>query len=414
MSFSIDTRTLKKGDTFVALKGPNFDGHDFVKLAEAKGAIKAIVSRDIEEIEIPLNIVPDTLIELQNIARRTRKNSRVKLIGVTGSAGKTTVKEMLKIMLSKFGKVYCNPGNYNNHIGMPFSIANMPEDTEFAILEMGMNHAGEIDFLSEILCPDISIITNVGPVHIENFDSVNDIAYAKSEVFKYTNECAVLNSNSQCFDTMLEESQHLQRIVVGDDVRCLSYENKGDAIQVQSEIFGRALSYCINSRNVDFIEDSLLALAVVHFLNLDVTIAMHSLQLLSPVSGRGNVIDINGLRIIDESYNANPLSMKSALRYMYDIDGRRILVLGDMLELGSKSKMLHEELLPDVNADTVFLIGDNMLYLYNILDIDEKFHFYSLKDLETRLLSYMKVGDTIMIKGSYSMGLKKIVSSLSI
>ena len=415
---SIDTRTIQPGNLFVAIKGENFDGHDFLQNAKEKGAIAALIEKEID-IDLPTLIVGDTLSVLQNLAKYKRQSSHTKMIAITGSVGKTTTKEMIYHALSCHGKTYRNVGNLNNHIGLPLSLLNAPDDAEYIILEMGMNHAGEIKELTNIMQPDVAIITNIGPVHIEFFTSIQEIAQAKAEIFVNTKGKVILNQGSEYYNYLYDDAKRyaqIQEIItVGKndtaDIKLISSESS--YIQVSTKQNGH-VEYYLTVGYQHIIENSLLALAVVQALELDIKISADNLKKFNLEKGRGYLHHKNGITIIDDSYNASPPSVKAALQTLATFQGRKIAILGDMLELGKNSKILHEGLAREVNhykIDVVFTVDKYMKYLSDVLSLKIRGQHFDNAD-EVDLTAYLRKGDVILIKGSRAVKMEKIIQKL--
>lgn len=415
---SIDSRSIKSGNLFVAIKGSNFDGHNFLHEVSTKGAAAAIVSEKID-VDIPLVVVSDTLHALQELAKYKRVHSLAKMIAVTGSAGKTTTKEMIYEALSVHGVTYRNAGNLNNHIGLPLSLLNMPDDSEYVILEMGMNHAGEIEVLTNIMQPNLALITNVGPAHLEHFSSIEDIAKAKAEIFLGTVGAAVLNMDNEYYDHLYSIARTYPKIdkVIGvgkganSDVRLVQHNSGQVTICINNK---QKFEYRLSTAGDHIVQNSLLALGVIHALGLGIQKSADNLQFLHPQDGRGKIHHVQNMRVIDDTYNANPLSVKAALSLLSRFKGRRIAILGDMLELGERSRELHESLANEIHhykIDKVFTVGENMKYLYEALDSDvQGEHFHSSKEVD--LVSDLKENDTLLVKGSRGIKMEIVLKKL--
>ncbi len=411
---SIDTRTLKSGNLFIAIRGPNFDGHDFIKVAKERGAVAVITDREIT-VDIPYVIVLDTLKALQDLAGYKRSKSTAIFIGITGSVGKTTTKEMVYNTLILHGKAFRNFGNFNNHIGLPLSLLNAPDDSQYIILEMGMSNFGEIEFLAKIVRPEISIITNVGAAHLGNFNSIEEIAKAKAEIFIHTKSIVILNKEDKFYEYLLDRTnlyRNISKVISvgskGTDVVLVSY-GSGHA---QVSIHDTKYEFLIP--NLHLAQNSLLALSVIHALCLDMQVSIKGLNNFTPQEGRGNIITKNGITIINDTYNANPPSMKAALKSLSDFDGRKVAVIGDMLELGDKARELHEELAQTIEQykiDVVITIGSNMKHLFDILPHYRRGnHFRIVRGAD--ILRNVRKGDVVLIKGSRAMRMESIIERL--
>ncbi|KAA8472660.1 UDP-N-acetylmuramoyl-tripeptide--D-alanyl-D-alanine ligase [Anaplasma marginale] len=429
---SIDTRTLRPGDIFVAIKGKNFDGHCFVPEAFSKGAVAAVV----DEAYVPtadcgpLVAVKDTLQALHDIATMRLRDTRAKVIAITGSAGKTTTKYVLSGALSKYGKVYYNEANYNNLIGMPLYAANLTEDAEFVVLEMGMNSPGEVDALSRIARPDVAVITNVGPAHLEFFESVEGVLAAKLEVFNHVKDgaIAVLNFDSEHYAKMRAVADsYCARIIsfgvgVGADVQIFRREEPSNSVTFRC--FGEELQYNLKSGARHLAYSVAITAAVGHAFSIDLTQARGAMEEFVPLEGRGkvHVTAFKGREIVllDDAYNANPLSMVAAIENLSNLNHarvlRRVAILGDMLELGSGSCHYHRGLLERImhsNIDVVYTVGSHMLALYDVLPQHLRGgHFADHGEALAHLERIIKPGDGVLVKGSFATKLSLVVKHL--
>ncbi|MGL9717583.1 MAG: UDP-N-acetylmuramoyl-tripeptide--D-alanyl-D-alanine ligase [Wolbachia sp.] len=430
VNISTDTRSIKKGDLFIALKGKNFDGHDFLHEAFLKGAAAAIVSED-KYRNLPLIVVQDTLKALHNMASYYVKNVFVnaKVIAITGSIGKTTTKDMLHTVLSQYGVSHVNEGNLNNNIGLPLTILKAPENCQYLILEMGMNKAGEIEELSKISNPDIAVITNIEPAHIENFSSLFDIAQAKLEVLygMKNNGTLVLNRDNKYYDYL---SLHADRNVVsfGKDknttVCLLDLIRNDDGLNLKIRLNNDHIINCnLPVQGEHFAYSVLAVAAVVQSLGLDVSKLPLVLENFSVTKGRGSVhkAKYNGkyVHLIDDSYNASPASMKAAIRTLGIYSNqRKVALLGDMLELGDESVIFHTKLLDFVvehNVNKVYTVGKFMLELHGLLPGNIKgTHFNDSNQLKSDLANIVQDNDVILVKGSRGMRMDLVVQEFVI
>src|SRR5215469_5738760 len=379
---SIDSRTITPGDLFIALTGPNFDGHNFVADALAKSAAAAVVTKRPPGIDenAPLLIVADTQHALEDLGRAARARTLAKIIAVTGSVGKTGTKEALKRALDRQDRAFASSGSLNNQWGVPLSLARMPRDTRYGIFELGMNHAGEIDALTRIVRPDVAVITTIEPVHLGFFASVEAIADAKAEIFNGVGAdgAAVLNRDNPFYDRLATaaEARGIMRIFSFGaheqaSVHLVDCSLHATASAVTATVLGEPIDYSIALPGRHWVMNSLAVLAAVVAAGGDAGAAAGAMSTLCALEGRGkrHRLDIPGgtVELIDESYNASPASMRAAFAVLGAIEpgngGRRIAVLGDMLELGGETKRLHAQLatpLIDANAALVFTRGDNM------------------------------------------------------
>jgi UDP-N-acetylmuramoyl-tripeptide--D-alanyl-D-alanine ligase len=431
--FSIDTRTIEPGDVFVALKDQR-DGHEFVGEALAKGAALAIVQRDfsLEGSSGALLHVDDPLMALERLGQWARTRTRARLVAVTGSVGKTGTKEALRKALGAVGRVHASEKSYNNQWGVPLTLARMPTDTEFAVIEIGMNHAGEIAPLSRLTLPDIALITTVEPVHLEFFPSTEAIADAKAEIFRGMRRggAAVLNRDNVHFARLASAAERRGARIVSfgtaemADVRLEKVDVDDLGSHVSASVRGRAVAYRLGAPGRHIVINSLGLLAVLDLLGVDVTRALAPLADIEAPEGRGkrHVFQTSAgtILLIDESYNANPASMRAALATLAEVPRavfpRRIAVIGDMRELGASGAKLHLELKEAVlaaGADLVFACGPLTEGLFQSLP--EKIRGAwtpSSEGLSDRLLAAVRAGDAVMIKGSLGTRMGPLVAAL--
>jgi UDP-N-acetylmuramoyl-tripeptide--D-alanyl-D-alanine ligase len=432
---SIDSRTIGRGDAFFAIADRR-DGHEFVASALAAQAALAVVARN-PPVNLPLGapllVVPDVLGGLRALAAAARARTKAKVIGVTGSVGKTGTKEALRLALSKDGETHASVASYNNHWGVPLSLARCPASADYAVLEMGMNHPGEIAPLSRLARPHVAVITAIAPVHLEFFGSLAKIADAKAEILLGLEPggAAVLNRDNSQFTHLKRRAKEtgVARIVsFGEhakaDARLIKCALHADCSTVQAEILGTELAYKIGAPGRHLVLNSLAVLAAVVLAGADLALAALALSELKPVSGRGALIEIElpggSAFIIDDSYNANPVSVAAALALLGQTPvgprGRRIAVLGDMLELGPRGRALHRGLLAAVNShsiDLVFCCGPLMRALWQALPASRRGGYAeSSAALEAQVLAAIRAGDVVMVKGSLGSRMALIVKAL--
>lgn len=376
---SIDTRTLNKGDIYVALKGDTHDGHNYVGIALEKGATGLLVSTPIPGQ--PCVVVPDTEAALRALAAYNRSRSNARIIGITGSSGKTTTKEMMQLVASGQKKTHATLGNLNNHIGLPLTLARMPQDTELGVFELGMNHANEILPLTKLLQPHVALISTVGSAHIENFpDGQTGIVKAKAEIFAglQPGGIAVLPHDNPHYAALLTEAQ---RYNVG---RTLSFGEKtgsdaclnnltlsADHSNLQATLSGRNLNLTLPVAGAHMAMNALGVLLAAHALGLDTDKAVAALASFHPPKGRGVIKHFGPVTVIDDGYNANPQSMRAGLAVLgLQQGGRRIAVLGNMNELGAGiATTEHAGLKPDLQQAGVaqlFCCGPDMKALWDV------------------------------------------------
>jgi UDP-N-acetylmuramoyl-tripeptide--D-alanyl-D-alanine ligase len=433
---SIDSRTLAKGDAFFAIQGESRDGHDFVDAALKAGAGVAVVARDRRDrfaVEAPLLIVDDALEALRDLGRAARARSHAKVIAVTGSVGKTGTKEALRLALSADGETHASAASYNNHWGVPLSLARCPRSAKYAVFEIGMNHAGEITPLTKLARPHVAIITTIEPVHLEYFGSLEKIADAKAEIFAGVEPggAAVLNRDNAQYARLAAaaKSAGVMRIVsFGEhaqaDARLLRHSLQPDCSTVEANILGSQVTYKLGAPGRHLVLNSLGVLAAVVLVGADLALAALALNNLKPAAGRGTRITLKlpGGRalLIDESYNANPASMRAAIALLGQApvgpQGRRIAVLGDMLELGMQGAELHRGLVPAIEAaavDLVFCSGPLMRALWEALPSGARGGYAeTAAALEPAVLEAIHAGDAVMVKGSLGSKMGPIVKAL--
>jgi UDP-N-acetylmuramoyl-tripeptide--D-alanyl-D-alanine ligase len=427
---TFDSREVRPGDLFVAMPGTVHDGHEFVEGAFAAGAAGAIVSQPVNG---PHVLVDDTFAALQALGRASRERSGATVFGVTGSVGKTSTKEALYAALDRNrpGKVHRSVKSYNNHTGVPLSLARMPRDSQFAIFEMGMNNAGEIRALTAQVRPHVAVITAIAPAHIENLGSEEAIADAKAEIFEGLERggIAIVPNDTPHRDRLVRAARrHAERIITfggGDaDVHAIhAVAAEGGGSLISAALLERELTFTISQRGEHWVSNALAVLAAVEAVDADVALAGLALADLGGLKGRGQryVIELDGgeVLLIDESYNANPASMAATLKSLgeeRDVT-RRIAVLGPMRELGAHSGALHAGLAPAVlgaRVDRLILIGDEMRPLDEALDdrvpVDR---VDSVDEATEALRRIVHPGDAVLVKASNSVGLARLVESMA-
>jgi UDP-N-acetylmuramoyl-tripeptide--D-alanyl-D-alanine ligase len=432
---SIDSRTLAKGEAFFAIQGENRDGHEFVDGALKAGAGLAVVARSQRGnfAEAPLLVVPDVLDALRNLAQAARARLHAKVIAVTGSIGKTGTKEALRLALSADGVTHASVASYNNHWGVPLSLARCPESVNYAVFEIGMNHAGEITPLTKLVLPHVAIVTGIEPVHLEYFGSLEKIADAKAEIFAGVEPggAAVLNRDNPQFARLAAAAKAagVERIVsFGEDNKAdaslsrLSLQS--DSSTVEATILGQPVTYKLGAPGRHLVLNSLAVLAAVALVGADLALAALALNNLRPVSGRGAravlIVPGGNALLIDESYNANPASMRAAIALLGQAPigkhGRRIAVLGDMLELGSSADAMHRKLADAIEAagiDLVFCSGPLMRALWEALPSRARGGYAEMAaGLESAVLGAIRAGDAVMVKGSLGSKMGPLVKAL--
>ena len=440
---SIDTRTLQPGDLFVALKAAR-DGHDYVADAMANGAAAALVSRVPDGVaeDAPLLIVDDVQTGLEQLGRAARARTKARVVAVTGSVGKTSTKEMLAHMLTGQGRTHASVASYNNHWGVPLTLARMPADTQYAVIEIGMNHPGEIVPLAKMARPHVAMVTTVAPAHLEAFENIDGIAREKASITEVLEPggVAVLNGDVATSHILSEiAAAHAAHIVTfgespGCHHRALTIDLHGQTTVAGARAWRTPLLFKIATPGRHFALNALGALASLRALSADRSRAVLSLATWQPVSGRGQrariVLDPidpdSWLELIDDAYNANPASMAASLDVLAAAEvknstgritkGRRIAILGDMMELGPDEAALHADLaeLPAMTKiDRVHCVGTRMKALYAALDEDKRgLWCATAREMTEGLRSWLDLGDVVLVKGSLSTGLGIVVDAI--
>ncbi|MEX5565826.1 UDP-N-acetylmuramoyl-tripeptide--D-alanyl-D-alanine ligase [Pseudophaeobacter sp. 1A16562] len=429
---SIDTRTLQPGDLFVALKAAR-DGHDFVAQALKAGAGAALVSRIPEGLpeDASLLLVEDVQKGLEALGRAGRARTNARVVAVTGSVGKTSTKEMLARILSDQGRTHAAVASYNNHWGVPLTLARMPRDTEFAVIEIGMNHPGEIEPLARQARPHVAMITTVAAVHLEAFDNVAGIAREKAAILDGLEPggIAVLNADIDEAPVLRQRAEQLDVSAQwfgasAPDARLIATQVTGEETVARVKILGTPAELHIQSLGAHFAMNALGALLCVNALGVDLAEAIRSLALWSPVTGRGarEMVELSQgqVLLLDDSYNANPTSVKAALDVLAATPvaegGRRIAYLGDMKELGPEEVALHADLArhPAIaQIDQIHCVGPLMQHLAEALP-DEKRGGWHADSAAAKadLPGQIGAGDVVLVKGSLSMKLASIVDGI--
>ena len=427
---AFDSREVGPGDLFVALKGETADGHDYVERAFANGAAGALVSVPIDR---PHVLVADTTAGLNALGRASRARMAGKVIGVTGSVGKTSTKEALFHALDRFrpGQAHRSVKSYNNHVGVPLSLARMPRDCRFGVFEMGMNHAGELSALTQLVRPHVAIVTAIAPAHIEFFESEEAIARAKAEIFEGLEPggIAIIPFDSPfCGLLRAEAERNGARVATfglrrGADVCAIeAVPARSGGTLVSASLPDAETCYTVAAPGDHNVANSLAVLAAVDAVAGDLAVAGLALAEMPGLPGRGARRHVRAgdgeALLIDESYNANPLSMAATLRQLGREGGeRRIAVLGGMKELGNKSEALHAALsepIGEAHLDIAILVGEEMTPLARRLEGTLALeHVPDADSAIGALRSHMRAGDAILVKGSNSVGLSRLVAAMA-
>ncbi|HEY2032904.1 MAG TPA: UDP-N-acetylmuramoyl-tripeptide--D-alanyl-D-alanine ligase [Rhizomicrobium sp.] len=426
---SIDTRTLKPGDMFVALKGETRDGHDFVKAAFDAKASAALVSHKPEGVTGVLLAVAHVQRGLEDLARASRARSHAKIIAVTGSAGKTTTKEMLRLAFGALGNTHASASSYNNHWGVPLSLASMPRETEYGVFEVGMNHFGELRNLVSFVRPHVALVTTIAPAHLEFFGNCEAIADAKSEIFEsiLPGGTAIIPADSEYAARLAARAKQagVSRVMSfgakGSEAKLIGFSEIEDGIKVQSEILGRRVDFRVGAPGAHIAGNAVGALLSVAALEGDILNAAAALSQFAALKGRGARFkvkaDSGSAEIIDESYNANPASMAAALALLGSSNAkRRIAVLGDMLEMGPEGAAHHSGLAKDIEAahvDSVYLNGEQMKSLWDVLPAPRRAGYAATSaEIAPLVAGALQNGDVVLVKGSLGSRMAAIIDAL--
>ena len=440
----IDSRLIEQNDLFVALVGDNNDGHNFIKNAINNGAKSIICEYIPQEIQSNLDryknidfiIVDNSLKALQQIAKWKReklKQNNVIVIGITGNIGKTSTKEAIKVILSKTFKTYATQGNLNNHIGLPLTLANAPVDAEIVILEMGMNHIGEIDVLTKIAQPDIAVITTITPAHIGNFNNIHEVVKAKAEIFNGLNNngIVVLNEENEFFEelkTLCQNQGNFKLLTFGSE-----HSNAYINSYVANSNFTTDFDIVVNNKHIKSsiagigrhnVFNLLPAIIIADKLGIKTEQIAEQTKEISIVSGRGNIENIvfnqKSISLINDSYNASPASLKEAIdildEFAIKTNRRAVAIIGDMLELGTMSYKYHKDIVEHLikhNITNVILVGNESKIIYDNLPTSmHKHHFMKTDELCKTINDFLQTNDIVMIKASRGLHFEKIISTL--
>jgi len=435
---SIDTRSLEKGDAFFAIKGENFDGHNFASNAMAAGAGLLVISESklpaLLRLKIGMIVVDDVLAAMGRLAAAARARFQGQVIAVTGSAGKTTTKEALRHVLSACGSVHASAKSFNNHWGVPLSLARLPRDTAYGVFEIGMNHPGEITPLVGLVRPHVAIITLIAAAHLGHFKNLDQIAHAKAEIFTgiVPGGYALINRDDakyKLLERMAREAGVEHVLSFGEnpkvDYRLVDLDEGDGGSQVKARVGAQMVKFTVGAAGRHMVQNALAVMGAAHLTGADIGAVSRAFATLQAEKGRGerHVLahpEGGTFTVIDESYNANPASMRAALKVLeaapVNGEGRRIAVLGDMLELGSHSAKLHAALAAPVmesGADALYLGGPEIAVLRDAMPEDfPVWHFADVAGLKEQLSGAVRPGDVIMIKSSNGIGFSKLVDAL--
>ncbi|MEQ5796528.1 UDP-N-acetylmuramoyl-tripeptide--D-alanyl-D-alanine ligase [Paracoccus sp. NFXS7] len=421
---SIDTRTIAPGDLFVALQADR-DGHDFVAQALARGAAAALVSRIPDGVasDAPLLVVPDVLVALEDLGRAGRARMTGRVIAITGSVGKTSTKEMARTALAGQGVIHAAEASYNNHWGVPLTLARMPANTDFAIIEIGMNHPGEIAPLSRMARPHVALITTVAAAHLEAFGAIEGIAREKGAIFEGLQPVghAILPEDLPVTQILRDCADRAGAVVVGFGehgvARPLRIVPQDGALSCHARIMGDTLAFTLPTTGRHFAMNAVGVLAALAAAGADLAQAAAHLSDWHPPQGRGAVETLGGIRLIDDAFNANPASLSAGLATLAGLQGgRRVAILGDMLELGTEEVAMHRAVADDPSMaaiDLVHCAGPLMRHLHEALPADKRGLWTpTAAELAAQPDKLISAGDIVLVKGSKSSRISMVVQAL--
>ena len=412
-SFSTDTRTLNPGDVYIALQGQSFDGHDYIKQALEIGAAGFVVSKSVKT-DKPCLQVEDTLLALQELARLWARGHQVPTIAITGSNGKTTVKELIAAILRQLGPVLATEGNLNNEIGVPLTLLKLRQEHQYAVVEMGANHPGEIKVLSRLASPDVAVITNTEAAHLEGFGSLLDVANAKGEIYSglESDGWAVFYADDDRADILEAAAANCRIRTVGTSEDADVHAGRGDGFRVEG--VGDAFDITFSLLGEHNRVNALAAIAAVQCLDAQSDTIQAGFASVKPVARRlEQKAGAAGSTLIDDSYNANPASVRAGIDVLADAGGKRMLILGDMLELGEASENLHKGvgLYADrKNIDAVWTVGELAQHASAASCCGR--HFASQEDLLENLLPELDATTSLLLKGSRGARMDRLVDAL--
>lgn len=420
-SISTDTRTLTSGQLFIALSGPNFNANDFVKEAENKGAAGAIVSQSLS-VSMPTIKVDDTRVALAHLARHHREKMNIPVIGVTGSCGKTTTRALMASIFGQAGNTLASEGSFNNDIGVPLTLLRLTTKHDYAVVEMGANHPGEIAYLTNLVHPDVAIITNAGAAHLEGFGDLDGVACAKGEIFQGLPADGVgIINNDDCYADFWRNLVGSKRLVT------FAVEHPADVMAIDISMNEQSLP-CFHLRlpegdieiNLPLmgehnVMNALAAAAAAYALEVPIESIKRGLETVVAVKRRLNEYKgYNGATIIDDSYNANPSSVAAAIDVLAKRPGDAVLVFGDMLELGEDANKLHSEIGDKAlrsGITRLYCYGDHARYAAKAFG-EQGYHFDDQESLLRALRSFLNKNTTVLVKGSLGMKMSNITAAL--
>jgi UDP-N-acetylmuramoyl-tripeptide--D-alanyl-D-alanine ligase len=417
---STDTRSIREGELFVALSGPNFDGNKFVSQAHSKGAAGAVVASLVQE-DIAQITVDDTRIALGRLAAAWREENSLTVVGVTGSNGKTTLKELVAACLSSVASTLATEGNLNNDIGVPLMLSRIEESHQFAVLEMGANHAGEIAYLTGLVKPDVVAITNAAAAHLEGFGSIEGVAHAKAEILQGEPRpsVAVLNADDQYYEYWLSLVEDVDLVSFGlgedADIRADQIETAAGQTHFTLHLLDTTIEIALPLPGEHNVRNACAAAAIATALDVPPETIKAALEAVNPVSGRMTPLrGRHGAALYDDSYNANPLSVIAAAEFVASLPGESWMILGDMFELGEDAARIHGEVGASIRAagvDRLFAVGDMCRHASDEFG-DGADWFDSVESLVGELRDAVDEGVNVLVKGSRGMRMERVVDAL--
>ncbi|MAS81101.1 MAG: UDP-N-acetylmuramoyl-tripeptide--D-alanyl-D-alanine ligase [Legionellales bacterium] len=421
---SIDSRTIKKGNLFIAINGENFDGHDYVSMAEEKGAAALLLEREVSH-DKPVLKVKDTRKAIGLLARSWREEITAPVVAITGSNGKTTVKEMVRSILSELSDVHATSGNLNNDIGVPLTLFEFDKKHQYAVIEMGANHSGEIEWLSAVARPDVAVITQCAPAHLEGFGDIDGVAKAKAEIYSGLRPSgkAIINADDDYAEFWTKQCKFLNQLSFGIEsthagIRAKNIKFVKQAASTDFELVCSTgvIKIRLPLSGTHNVMNALAAAACCLSLNVSLQTIRTGLEKMLPVKGRLQIKPgMQGARIIDDTYNANPVSLKAALNVLSSYEGIRYMVMGDMCELGDEAIDFHSGAgiaIKQADIEGLFTIGELSIKATQAYG-DDALHFESYAALNEMLIALLSKDTTILVKGSRSMQMERVVNTLT-
>ncbi|MDJ0813122.1 MAG: UDP-N-acetylmuramoyl-tripeptide--D-alanyl-D-alanine ligase [Woeseiaceae bacterium] len=417
---STDSRSIRENELFIALSGPNFDGGEFVSHAQSKGAAGAVVETSVN-VDLPQIEVKDTRIALGELGAAWRDGHSLTVVGVTGSNGKTTLKELIAACLSRVAPTLATEGNFNNDIGVPLMLARIDESHRFAVLEMGANAAGEIGYLTSLVKPDIVTITNAGPAHLEGFGSIEGVAHAKAEILQGDPrpKVAVLNADDPYYDFWLSLVEGVDVLSFGlsenADIRADQVEAGSDYNHFTMHLLDTTIELSMPLAGEHNVRNACAAAAIASALDVPADTIKEALESVDPVSGRlAPLPGIRGATLFDDSYNANPVSVIAAAEFLAALPGKNWFVLGDMFELGDDAESMHADVggsIREAGIDRLFAHGD--MSRHAVAEFGDKAEWYeSIEPLIDTISGELESGVNVLVKGSRGMRMERVIDAL--